>query len=124
MATKQIRKVPSKLPAARLFLDDVDEITSIIAQLPGYGDKKVDASTIKYKLDDRICDTIEDLKKIGGKTRKFEIDFERGNLSIAGYGSSFRSYASEEASREEAWKAYSQIRAIFEHRATGVFNRL
>jgi hypothetical protein len=43
MAIKQIREVPSKLPAARLFLDDVEEITSIIAQLPGYGDKKVDA---------------------------------------------------------------------------------
>jgi hypothetical protein len=64
------------------------------------------------------------LKKIGGKTRKFGIDFERGNLSIANYGSSFRSYASEEKAREEAWTAYSKIRVIFEHRASGVFNKL
>jgi hypothetical protein len=123
VAIKQIRKIPDELPAARLFLDDVEEITETIAQISRYRGK-VDASTIKYKFGDRVFDTVEELRKAGGKTRKFDIEFDGGYLSIATYGNYFRVYAASDETKEEAWKAYSKIKLIFDHRASGIFSRL
>jgi len=61
MAIRQIPEVRSDLPAARLFLDDVQAITLIIAQLPGVSGSNTDPSTIKYIVGDRECDTCVNL---------------------------------------------------------------
>lgn len=119
MAIKQIRQIPSDLPAAHLFLDDVEEITQIIANLKGSGVSKPDPSTIKYTVGDRECDTVADLKKIGGKTKKFVIEAPTGFLILGDRSVFYAAFVSE-----EAWEAYGKVKAIFDHRSSRMLNAL
>jgi hypothetical protein len=116
VAIRQNRETPSDLPAAHLFLDDIEEITEIVANLLGSGVNKPDPSTIKYSVGDRECDTIDDLKKIGGKTKNFGIQSPNGFL-IVGARNTFYTLFSE-----EHWDAYGKVRTIFQHRSSRLLN--
>jgi hypothetical protein len=122
VAIKQIREVPTKLPAAHLFLDDVEELSEIIFRIPSrFGDDGPKPSLVRYTVGgDRTCDSVGDLKKIGGKTEDFSIEADNGTLSISSFNSSFRSHGH----REDAWKAYGKVRAVFEHRKIGALHYL
>jgi hypothetical protein len=117
VAIKQIRSSPHELPAAHLFLGDVEEITEIVANLVGAGVNKPDPSTIKYSVGDRECDTVGDLKKIGGKTKKFGIEAPTGFLIVGSRNSFYTTFGGE-----ESWTAYGKVRAIFDHRSSRVLS--
>jgi hypothetical protein len=58
-----------ELPPAKLYLDDVLEIVSILT--------KSDAPSkfsVSFSVDSLRCDTVEDLQQIGGRTIRFRID--------------------------------------------------
>jgi hypothetical protein len=113
MAIRQVRKVPNDLPAAHLFLDDIEEIASVLEKLPGY--RQDITSKCTYQVDDRMCDTIADLKKIGGKTRNFSVSVKGGSVSIS-TGSRFYNFGLSDS--EDAWQAFARIRDVFERRSS------
>ncbi len=120
MTIKQVREVPTDLPAAHLFLDDVIEIASALALLPKYdGHPRPAPSSIRYKVGERICDTIEDLRTIGGKTREFTIQADGGYVIVAKVYSSMQVFG-----LTDVWKEYGYVRAVFDHRGHGLLNRL
>jgi hypothetical protein len=134
MSITKIREVPSKLPAARLYLDDIAEITGILADT--CKTKAADKPAVLYKFGDGKNDaqatSIEDLKEIGGSVNYFTID-----VTAAVRGSSFPDgevvirdtlspevrylYGLDDNVRRAT---FQKIEAIFRHRQLAMKNAL
>jgi hypothetical protein len=72
MTIRVVRKEP-ELPPARLYLEDIEEIVSVMTER-AKEDSKGKEPVVGFVLGKRECDTIDDLKAIGGKWRNFRID--------------------------------------------------
>src|SRR5437868_260776 len=72
MAIKHELSVPTELPAAYLYLDDVQDIVRVLEDansvLPEYRRK-----TLTFTFGGTKGESIEDLKEIGGAKREIEI---------------------------------------------------
>jgi hypothetical protein len=69
MAITRVLRVPKvTLPAATLYLDDIEEIIGVLKAEDG------DPPILEFVVDDQRCDSLDDLRKIGGQTANFTMD--------------------------------------------------
>ena len=112
MAIKSLpHSIPTELPPAKLYLDDIDEILQILTD----SNADCQASFIAGKSK---CDTLEDLKDLRGRTTHFVMD-----ISSAGKHQTLeltpavtRIHVYEIGDQLAAWSKYVNVAAIFERR--------
>lgn len=121
MAITKVRELPTALPHAHLYLDDVEEICQILTG--AHKNDKNKASDLRFSTVDTRMESIEDLQNLGGSATEFTI-------AVGGFGGisiRFNSFLQPElrmyaATVEEHWAVYSRINAIFEHRRYHIKN--
>jgi hypothetical protein len=118
MTIRPINKsIPSTLPAAKLFLDDIEEICTILKGSSVEGN----LSTTFVVDDAKVCESLEDLKRIGGHTRDFDIKIEGRGTNYTSYTIEVRDYRSSlylhsPEGRSTDWSKYGQLSEIFKKR--------
>jgi hypothetical protein len=123
MAIRTIPTVPSELPHARLYLDDIEEISSILLKAAALDLAKWGREArISYAIGDTKMDSIRDLETLGGGTTKFDI-----NVGPWGPSVSFRFYSNPQVllqslDAEQAWATYGVVKSIFDRRQLTVKN--
>jgi hypothetical protein len=119
MALKPIRVVPTELPQARLYLEDVEEITQLLQEnLPP--DAAGQPPRIKYKLTEETADSIDDLKEKGTVSKSLEISAASCDVTI-GRISSIRCYGLNDVIPRTL---HSSVTQIFNRRKRRFFNFL
>src|ERR1017187_4275894 len=128
MAITKIRQVPSDLPHAHLYLDDVEEICQVLIETYKKNPYPwAEEPTIVFSTRDSQMESIEDLEKLGGSAKNFAITVTGGDSN---WGSvQFHSFVNPDlrnycGSDEERWAVYSKIKTIFEHRQYRAKNAL
>jgi len=112
VATKTLpQSIPTKLPPAKLYLDDVTEILQILTD--SSADCQASFVTGKSK-----CDTLDDLKDLGGRTTHFVIDVSSSgkHQTLELTTSATRIHIYEIGDQLAAWSKYVNVAAIFEKR--------
>ncbi len=73
MTVTTVRKIPSELPHAHLYLEDVEEICKIL--LDAFSRPSTSQPTILFSIgDDLQMDSIDDLERRGGSAKDFGIE--------------------------------------------------
>lgn len=72
MAIRQVQKEP-ELPPAHLYLEDVEEIAAIMTAATKKERRSEDDVPVRFTIGDKECDSVDDLKKLGGRSHQFEI---------------------------------------------------
>lgn len=126
-----------ELPPAKLYLDEVEEIVSILTT----SQEATAEFSVSYSIGDLRCDTIEDLQQIGGRTTSLRIDVteSRGEIGIPSTALPQHSWLNVQPttaylelvrpSDKEFWTKRGKIREIFDsnsiwwRRATQAFFR-
>jgi hypothetical protein len=112
---------PSELPPARLYLDDIQEVMEIFREASKYRQsepRKDDQETVRFETKNETCDTIEDLKQIGGSTNHFLLTMNKR----FGYGLTLRasswgcSWSTQGLTDEGEWYAYAKFASLFKAR--------
>jgi hypothetical protein len=87
--TRLLSPVPRNLPAARLFLDDIEEIVRILVN-SGQGHDAPASSKfdwpplqIKFLTGNKLCDQIEELPQIAKSTKNLLVEVSRGSHFLA-----------------------------------------
>jgi len=105
------QSIPTKLPPAKLYLDDVSEILQILT------DSSTDyqASFVAGKSK---CDTLDDLKDLKGRTTHFVMDISSPgkHQTLELTTSATRIHIYETGDQLPAWSKYVNVAAIFEKR--------
>jgi hypothetical protein len=131
MTTRQIRTVPRELPNARLYLDDIKEITDILVAAYAPISERYKASGLRREKEeqnilyefgnregsDTEATSIDDLRAVGGKFRYFTV-------KVGGpFGCEMRVYNTLPPSlnvsslpEESARATYQKIEAVFRSR--------
>jgi hypothetical protein len=116
--------VPSDLPPANLYLDDIEEVLRIFRALgqPSEAENsEVRHQRVYFDLGDEVCDDISDLEKIGGRAAFLTVRLimtgphfrQEFGLRIDRVSTSWINLGSEE---ENEWKAYRRLKALFDLR--------
>jgi hypothetical protein len=125
MAIKKIRETPSELPHARLYLDDVEDISKLLldAYTPIFAKWKKEEAKIRYRFGDTEMDSIDDLQNHGGSTTNLDIKVEDGGRVHFGFYSkpSADLYGLDDQAR---WTTYANLKAIFDARQMTFKNAL
>jgi hypothetical protein len=126
MTVTTVRKIPSELPHAHLYLDDVEEICKILLDtfktLPGNSQPN-----IRFSVGDNLrTDSIEDLEERGGSATHFSIEV---GPRFSADDVNFRGFLNPEArfyglSESEQWAVYSKLKAIFDLRRFVIKNAI
>jgi len=121
---------PSELPAAHLYLEDVEEITDIFKDLvlknpytEMYADMNEDPPRVEYRVGNVVCDTISDLREIGGSSRDFEIS-AGWEFRLTIDGTSAHWWCVSLLDKNDNWSYYARVREIFVSRSPRLFNAL
>ena len=112
MAIKPIpHTIPSTLPPAKLYLDDITEIVQILTDSsPDYHATFVAGQT--------KCDSIDDLKELRGRATHFvmNISSPRKHQTLELTPAATRIHIDELGDQLLAWSKYVNVAAIFERR--------
>lgn len=112
MAIKPLpHSIPSTLPPAKLYLDDITEILQILTDSsPDYQATFVAGQT--------KCDTLDDLKELRGRATHFvmNISSPRKHQTLELTPSATRIHIDEIGDQLLAWSKYVNVAAIFERR--------
>lgn len=117
-------RVPSDLPPAVLYIDDIEEILRIFRgpgpQLEGPVSGEPE-ETLSFELGNQICTEISDLEKIGGATANFVIRFAivrpgddrifHLRIDRVSTGWVFAGLG-----EEDSWRVYRRLKALFDLR--------
>src|SRR5258708_7952386 len=120
-------EVPRRLPPARLYLNDIQEIVEIFRAARNYEEHRFSGleklapdsrETISFECGNKTCDTFDELKKIGGTTSKFKVEVANSfgsshSLHIDRHGTSWLSY---NVSNDGKWATYRKLESIYSHR--------
>jgi hypothetical protein len=103
--------IPSKLPPAKLYLDDIDEILQILT------DSSADCQA-SFIAGQSKCDTLDDLKDLRGRTTHFMMDISAAgkHQTLELTPSVTRIHIYEIGDQLVAWSKYVNVAAIFERR--------
>jgi hypothetical protein len=110
------KEVPTLLPAARLYLDDIEPIrTTILDARQLADDSQVET---KFYVGDQVCTDIQELPKIGKRSRDFEMRFTQQGGFSARFGVSSRAtqWTTAGLPKAETWKAFHRLEVIFDRR--------
>ena len=112
MAIKPLpHSIPSKLPPAKLYLDDINEILQILTDSsPDY--------QATFVAGQSKCDTLDDLKELRRRTTHFvmNISSPRKHQTLELTTSATRIHIDEIGDQLLAWSKYVNVAAIFERR--------
>jgi len=126
------KEVPTKLPAARLYLDDIEEIRKIILDAatsrvlgPEIDPTQHEVET-KFYVGDQVCTEIQDLPKIKKRTRDLEMrlfapDGFSARFSVSEYTTQWTTVGLTKA---DSWRAFHKLETVFERRRILWRNRL
>lgn len=125
MAKQRIEEAPSpQLPAATLFLDDIEEIARIFqqAQLKLAGDvpNRGELAQLTYQIDDWICDSIDDVKELGRYKTLFELRLQSQYLNCCFYHTvGSRNFASwlTGAPSDVEWAVHGRVLEVVKRRS-------
>ena len=139
----QVQAVPRDLPHARLYLDDIENLTNVIleemsvqfkadvANDPNAQSAKNERKfepKVSYVLGQDEMDSIDDLQQQGGSVVDLEIRIENRrfyqNCSIRFRRHDQPSVTLNTLDVNRAWAAYAKVRAIFEKRRMFIRNLL
>ncbi len=118
------KEVPNRLPAARLYLDDVEEIRTIILDAaacrvlrPEIDPAQREIET-KFYIGNQVCTEIEDLPKIKKRTRDFEMRLSAPDGFSARFGVSGYSiqWTTSGLTKADTWRAFHKLETVFERR--------
>jgi len=103
--------IPSELPPAKLYLDDISEILQILTD----SDQGCQASFVVGKSK---CDTLDDLKDLRGRTTRFVLDISSPgkHQTLELTPSATRIHIHEIGDQLPAWSKYVNVAAIFKKR--------
>jgi len=103
--------IPSKLPPAKLYLDDLKEILQILT------DSNSDCEA-SFVAGQSKCDTLDDLQELRGRATYFvmNISSPRKHQSLELTPSSTRIHIDELGDQLVAWSKYVNVAAVFEKR--------
>ena len=122
MAIRPQRKVRRELPPARLFLDDIQEVIEIFRGAAKYRFLEPRDGPQEPKVSFRagrfICDTLEDLRTLGGEATIFRVDFSEPDgysayLEVNQVNCEWRTWG---LSEEGESVVYGKLRTLFESR--------
>jgi len=105
------QSIPTKLPPAKLYLDDITEILQILT------DSSADCQA-SFVAGKSKCDTLDDLKDLGGRATHFVMDISSPgkHQTLELTTSSTRIHIHEIGDPLPAWSKYVNVAAIFEKR--------
>ena len=105
------QSIPTKLPPAKLYLDDIDEILQILTDSSANCQARFVAGRSK-------CDTLDDLEELGGRTTHFVMDISAPgkHQTLELTAASTRIHIHEIGDQLPAWSKYVNVAAIFEKR--------
>ena len=124
MTVTTVRKIPSELPHAHLYLEDVEEICKIL--LDAFSRPSTSQPTILFSIgDDLQMDSIDDLERRGGSAKDFGIE-------VVGYSYDrirFQSFMNPEAdfyslSDSGRWAMHNKLKAVFDARRFVIKNAI
>ena len=122
---REEKPVPTQLPAARLFLEDLEEIVKIFLRADENRATKIQTGkedqqvTIEFKIVGQVCDRVDDLPKVAKRTTNLELELTkkpglyRVLFGISKYSTQWHTIG---LSKEEAWAAFRQLEVLFENR--------
>lgn len=132
MPIAKIREIPRDLPAARLYLDDIEELTEILLEAfkPTAAARfHPEDVCVKYSFGGKLrgdasTTSINDLKSVGGSSSYFYIHVGQWGpkLSIQGILPPDLSLAA--LPENEARAVYQKVESVFRHRELGLKNFL
>lgn len=112
MAIKPLpQPIPSTLPPAKLYLDDISEILQVLTDSnPDY--------QASFVAGQSKCDTLDDLKELRGRTTHFvmNITSPSKHQTLELTTSATRIHIDEIGDQLVAWSKYVNVAAIFERR--------
>lgn len=126
MAIRSLPKpFPTELPRAKLYLDDIEEICELLKNPTAESDDW----RVRFVADDKVCDSVQDLQELGGRTKKFSINVssfqKERSLDLGRYSSSLYIYDySESKDAAVKWSIYGKVLAVFQKRKLGVTGML
>lgn len=112
MAIKPLpHSIPSNLPPAKLYLDDIHEIFLILS------DSNPDCEAT-FIAGQSKCDTLDDLKELRGRTTRFvmNVSSPRKHQTLELTPSVTRLHIDELGDQLVAWSKYVNVAAVFEKR--------
>jgi hypothetical protein len=103
--------IPTKLPPAKLYLDDIVEILQILTD-------SSDNCHVTFVAGKSKCDTLDDLKGLGGRTTHFVMDISSPgkHQTLELTPSATRIHVHEVGDQLPAWSKWVNVAAIFERR--------
>jgi hypothetical protein len=122
--TSREKEVPTHLPAARLYLDNVEEIRDIIIEAalsrvlrPELESSRTDIET-RYFVENQVCTEIQDLPKITKRTRDFEMQLAAPDGFNARFGIDRYStqWTTKGLTKADTWRAFHKLETVFERR--------
>ncbi|HYK48205.1 MAG TPA: hypothetical protein VEU94_00655 [Terriglobales bacterium] len=105
------QSIPTQLPPAKLYLDDIDEIVQILTE------SDTDCRT-SFVAGRSKCDTLSDLKDLRGRTTHFVMDVSSAgkHQTLELTPSVTRIHIYEIGDQLAAWSKYVNVAAVFERR--------
>ena len=105
------QSIPSELPPAKLYLDDISEILQILT------DSNADCQA-SFVAGKSKCDTLDDLRDLGGRTTHFVMNISSPgkHQTLELTPSATRIHIHEIGDPLPAWSKYVNVAAIFEKR--------
>jgi hypothetical protein len=123
MTTTVVREGPPiGFPAAKLFLDDLDEIIRVFRESRKYAEHPdaIQELILSIRFRTWQCDSLDDLRQLGKKASKdFSLDVAdewrfSGTFYIS--GKTFAGWSDTRLSDDGKWLVYGQLRSIVEKR--------
>ncbi len=123
--SRQEKPVPTRLPAARLYLDDIEDIVRILSEADQSREAKSNGFDkdapikVQFQIGNQMCDEVQDLPKIAKNSPSFELQVSRGRfglsarLGVSRYGTQWTTYG---LTKDEAWTTFRRLEALFESR--------
>jgi hypothetical protein len=130
MAIKPIRRLPDDLPHARLYLDDIEQISKILRksvtaaieanQKGASSDHKPEIAVV-YRIDDSEMDSLEDLTAYSHSTTNFRLtvtsdDSHGTEFTIRSFWAKPELNLSYPIVGDARWSVHAKIKAILEYR--------
>jgi hypothetical protein len=139
MAITKIIEVPSDLPHARVYLDDIEEIRRILYEAlreereqsdirrldrEDATDEEAEPITASFQMEGHRFDSIEDLREYGGSTTEItlNVSYRYGNCEVA-----FRTLLAPRATLyslkgDRKFATYAKVKAVLDRRALTLRN--
>lgn len=117
MTTTRIREIPSELPHAHLYLDDVEEICRLLKDAVSAKPEHPKNPSVSFLVgEDLLIDSIEDLVAHGGSATKFTIGVGPYGAYLGINGSLPPNLGLSGVRDDLKMGVYGSIKAIFEDR--------